>query len=313
MRPTVSVVVPTHRRPAKLARCLEALAAADYPCDRLEVVVVEDGGPASELDGLRRRDFGPLRVVWLDQPHAGPAAARNRGARHARHRLLAFTDDDCRPRPGWIAGLVEGLEATPGAVAGGHTVNALGSNSYSSASQALVTYITAYGLRHGSPFFASNNIALEREDFARLGGFDETFRLAGGEDRDFSDRCAKLGMPFVHRPDAIVEHEHDLSLRSFWRQHYCYGHGAYRFHLLRTSRQGSTILRDTSRMVRSMELRFYLDLIRFPFHGRETPGRLRIAVLLLLSQLPNALGFFVSWVQETRAARAVGPAGDGAR
>lgn len=313
MRPGVSVVIPTHRRPAKLARCLAALAATDYPYDRLEVVVVEDGGPAPELEELRARDPGPLRVAWLAQPHAGPAAARNHGARHASHALLAFTDDDCRPRPGWVGALVAALEASPGAVAGGHTVNALEGNLFSGASQALVSYITSYGLRHGMPFFASNNLALSREDFLQLGGFDESFHLAGGEDRDFSDRCAGRGMAFVHRRDALVDHHHDLGVRSYWTQHYRYGQGAYQFHQLRTSRRGSTILRDTGRMVRSMDLRFYVDLVRFPFLDDETPRRLPTSALLLLSQVPNALGFFAGWLREARARRGRGVQGHAAR
>ena len=46
----LSVVIPTHRRPERLAGCLEALAASEYPLGPLEVVVVEDGGPTKELD-----------------------------------------------------------------------------------------------------------------------------------------------------------------------------------------------------------------------------------------------------------------------
>ena len=304
MKSLVSVVIPTHRRPQKLVRCLEALAATEYPLDRLEVIVVEDGGPAPELDAVRSRTFGSLRVVWLSQPHAGPAAARNLGARHARHALLAFTDDDCRPRPGWIGQLVAALEQDTQAVVGGHTVNVLMANACSEASQALVSYITAYGLQRGDPFFASNNIALSRQDFARLGGFDESFPLAGGEDRDFCDRCVRLGLRFLHRPEALVDHEHDLSLKGFWRQHFRYGHGAWRYHCLRTSRRGSTILQDTGRMLRSMDLRFYVDLIRFPFSQGANSLPWRVTALLALSQIPNALGFFHGWAQATwRAAR----------
>jgi len=272
------------------------------------VVVVEDGGPAAELEQLRARDFGALRVVWLAQPHAGPAAARNRGARHAAHQLLAFTDDDCRPRPGWVRTLAEAVGEAGGSVAGGHTVNALAANPYSSASQALVSYITAYGQGRGDPFFASNNIALARADFLRLGGFDETFRLAGGEDRDFSQRCAQEGLRFLHRPQAIVDHEHDLSMRSFWRQHFCYGHGAYRYHQLRTTRRGTSIWRDTLQVVRRVDLRFYLDLVRYPFLSGETTSRLRVTALLLLSQIPNALGFFAAWAQGARTTRMHPPA-----
>ena len=49
---------------------------------------------------------------------------------------------------------------------------------------------------------------------------------------------------------------------------------------------------NPSRGVWNMRAKFYLDLVRSPFRYRDAPQRLRIAALLLFSQLPNALGFF---------------------
>ena len=80
--PTVSVVVPTFRRPGPLRCCLEALAASAHPRDRLEVVVVDDGGglAADLLVGLPP----DLTFRLESQPNRGPASARNLGARVAR-------------------------------------------------------------------------------------------------------------------------------------------------------------------------------------------------------------------------------------
>lgn len=109
---------------------------------------------------------------------------------------------------------------------------------YSRASQELVAYITEYGLRKGSPFFASNNFAVSRELFVTCGGFDETFPLAGGEDREFSDRLAHDGIKFIHEPTAVVDHCHHLTLRSFLRQNFRYGRGANHYHCARAARLG---------------------------------------------------------------------------
>src|SRR5215813_1646861 len=97
--PRFSIVVPTYRRPAILAGCLDAVARLDYPCDRFEAIVVDDGGGAVELP----RAYADVDMVLLTQAHAGPAAARNTGAARARGDFLAFTDDDCRPDPGWLS------------------------------------------------------------------------------------------------------------------------------------------------------------------------------------------------------------------
>ena len=299
----LSVVIPTHRRPDKLASCLAALAESDYPRGRLEVLVVEDGGPTTELDELRAQPFETLDLIWLDQPHAGPAVARNLGARHATRDLIAFTDDDCRPRRDWARRLDEALRSAPGSVVGGHTVNMLADNLWSSASQALVTYITARGQQpDGEPFFASNNFALERELFATLGGFDETFPLAGGEDRDMCRRLVEAGRELVWVPEAMVDHYHHLTARRFWGQHFRYGRGAYQYHCAQGLRADPTD-RNPSRGVWNMRAKFYLDLVRSPFRYRDAPQRLRVATLLLFSQLPNALGFFAERRRDRNAAR----------
>jgi len=47
-RPLCTIVIPTRRRPLLLAECLESIAASDYPSDRLEVIVVDDGGGSVE-------------------------------------------------------------------------------------------------------------------------------------------------------------------------------------------------------------------------------------------------------------------------
>lgn len=83
--PRFSVIVPGHGRPGPLAACLRALARQDYPADRYEVIVVDDGSEPPLGPG----DADDPRVRWLRQPHAGPAAARNAGAATARGELLS--------------------------------------------------------------------------------------------------------------------------------------------------------------------------------------------------------------------------------
>src|SRR5688500_12577774 len=121
-RPLVSVVIPTHRRPALLERCLSALDTQDYPTDRFEIIVVEDGGPGEGQRVVERAArTSPVAVRYFGVPHGGPAAARNRGWRAARGEIIAFTDDDTIPHPRWLA---EGVKSfTVGAdVVSGRTV-----------------------------------------------------------------------------------------------------------------------------------------------------------------------------------------------
>lgn len=283
--PSFSIVIPTYNRPDRLDSCLRAVAELRYDPERLEVLVVDDG--TEQIDRVRAvldDHGGRLRVELLEQTHRGPAAARNLGASRATGRFLAFTDDDCRVDPGWLRALEVHLESTPRGIVGGRTVNALVDNVCAEASQALVSYLYGYYERRGNPFIASNNIALARDLFGRLGGFDERFPLAGGEDREFCDRAARSGCDLILVRDAVVNHHHALSFASFVRQHVHYGRGACHFHQIRAGRAGGRIRLEPPS--------FYVDLVRYPLTAREVRHRVRACLLMLVSQVANAGGFF---------------------
>lgn len=295
--PSISIVVPTHRRPRQLSACLSALAAQDYPRERFEVVVVDDGGGedgGSMADSLAAF-LDQLNVRLLKQAHAGPAAARNNGARAACGELLAFTDDDCAPDAGWLRALAATFRAAPESAIGGRTLNALPTNLYSTASQVLLEYLYSYynPLPMCAGFFASNNFALAHESFLSFGGFDENFQGAAGEDRDFCDRWRHAGFLMSYAPEAVVHHAHKLTPRTFWRQHFNYGRSAVRFHRSRA-------LRGAGR-VRLEPLSFYTNLVRHPFCMGLPACRTSVSALLVLSQLANAAGYFY---ERTRPASA---------
>ena len=291
-----TVVIPTYRRPEAIERCLVALSKQEG-CGRFRVVIVEDGGADPRLAELRARTFDSIEVTWLDQEHLGPATARNLGASHAATDTIAFTDDDCRPRPDWLQHLLARLESHPASVVGGHTVNALPENRFSAASQDLVSFITEFGVRSGTPFFASNNLAISRETFAGLGGFDTSFPLAGGEDRDLCDRALEAGIELIHAPEAVIDHDHRLSATSFWRQHFRYGRGAQHLHAIRAQRRVAN-----STVIPPVRMRFYRELIGYPFSTPGHPRRLTTSMLLLLSQVPHTLGFFSEKLRGSRSA-----------
>ena len=284
-----SIVIPTRDRPGRLASCLEAVARLAFPRRRFETIVVDDDGRRSVDPGVSRAaERSGARIVRQD--HAGPGAARNRGAAEARGELLVFLDDDCAPVPDWLDALDRARAANPGCGVGGRTVNALSGNVYSSASQALIDYLYGY-YNTGSrpiPLFTTSNLALPRAEFERLGGFDRRFTRAGGEDRELCLRWVRAGGRLVYAPDATVLHSHRLAAHSFLRQHFTYGRGASQFHRLR----GSAPIPEPAS--------FYRDLILFPWR-QHLGSRIRMSALLALSQLANAAGY--AWELRPRASR----------
>ncbi|MBI3300779.1 MAG: glycosyltransferase [Deltaproteobacteria bacterium] len=290
--PEFSIIIPTYARPGQLATCLRALSLLDYSRDRFEVIVVDDGSE-TPLDAVVVPFRDQLAVTLLRQPHVGPAAARNTGAAQARGEFLAFTDDDCVPASDWLRRLATRFALTPDRLIGGWTRNALPDNPYAVASQVIVDLVYAYYNAHPdhARFFASNNLALPVERFRALSGFDATFITS--EDREFCDRWRYHGFPMTYAPEAVVFHAHALTLRTFCRQHFHYGRGAFRFHQAR-ARRGSGRLRQ--------ELSFYAHLPRLLCRALARMPRGQafvLATLLVVWQGANAAGCVWEGVKRT--------------
>lgn len=280
-----SIVIPTYNRTERLLNCLTAIAQLDYPRDRFEVVVVDDGSnPPMAPTVATFHDR--LNLTLIQQTNAGPATARNTGAAQAQGQYLVFTDDDCTPLPNWLQVLESHFTAHPDSIVGGRTLNALPDNLHSTASQLLIDYL--YDYYNANPqqatFFASNNFALPAEVFRQVGSFDTTFPLAAGEDRELCDRLLHYGHPLRYAAEAQIYHAHDLTLQKFWRQHFNYGRGAFHFHQVRSRRLANKIKVEP--------WSFYSSLLTYPFSRTGPQPGFQIAALFALSQVANVAGFF---------------------
>ena len=283
----LSVVVPTKGRPQYLRGCLSALRGSDFPRERFEVVIVNDGGgeeTAAVIDA-----FSELLSTRVIVPaRSGPSAARNAGVRAAAGRFVALTDDDCEPAPGWISALHAALDESPDAAVGGRTLNGVTDSAAAIASQAVVDAL--HGHMNRSPqaprFFASSNLALGAAAFDAVGGFDEGFRYA--EDREFCERWLRSGRRLVRAPEAVVHPMRAPTLGGFIGQHHGYGRGAWAYrHAYRSGGGVGDSLGVVGALIRES--------------GRPAARRspVRTAGYLALSQVATASGF----VREACAAR----------
>ena len=194
----VSVVVPTHRRPAMLLRCLQALAAQRLDRQHFEVVVVDESASAEARAIVGRyAEIADLQIRCLAVPGIrGPAAARNIGWRAARGEIIAFTDDDCVPDAGWLAA---GLAAFGPGVDGveGRVV------------VPLPNWPTEYEknvARLALGEFVTANCFYRRDVLEAVGGFDERFRAPGREDSDLFFTLLERGGVFERAEGAVVIH-----------------------------------------------------------------------------------------------------------
>jgi len=278
-----SIIIPTYNRPQPLTNCLQSLADLDYADNRFEVIVVDDGSKIS-LKTVVKPLQNQLNLTLIPQANAGPATARNTGAKQAQGKFLAFIDDDCTPANNWLQVLETYLIAHANDLIGGCIINALSENIYATASQALLDYIYAsYQNKTKFPqFFTSNNIALSAENFWAIGGFDTNFPLAAAEDREFCDRLLSHNYKMRYAPESIVYHAHHLTLKTFYRQHFNYGRGAFLFHKTYSQRH------PQQKSMQSWS--FYLKLITYPLTKQYAQSAVLLCFLILLSQIATTFG-----------------------
>jgi len=223
-----------------------------------------------------------IDLTLLTQTNAGPAKARNSGALQAKGEFLAFTDDDCIPASDWLKNLA--ARCTSGSsnhAIGGSTLNALKENPYSSASQIIIDAVYSY--YNADPtqarFAATNNLTVPKDQFLRLGGFNTIFRTS--EDREFCNRWLSHGNSIIYAQEVVVYHAHDLSLRSFLRQHFNYGCGSFHFHQLLPGLNG--------KLKRLAPKLYYL--LAYPLLKKRHFQTITQQTLVVISQMASAMGY----------------------
>jgi GT2 family glycosyltransferase len=198
-----TVIVPTCNRPQALARCLRRIGP------RADVIVTDDSR-GNETRAMLERDFP--RVHWTRGPGRGPAANRNHGAREASSEWLVFVDDDCLPADAWLPEIEK--------AGAGPAVDIVEGRTICPGKRDTPFEEHVENLEGGVLW--SCNFAIRRAAFGRIGGFDEDFLIAGGEDMEFAWHAKQAGLRVVFAPDAVVQHPpRRVTMRMLWRRLWC--------------------------------------------------------------------------------------------
>ncbi|HEV3401792.1 MAG TPA: glycosyltransferase [Acidimicrobiales bacterium] len=219
-RPAVTVVVPTYNRAPSLARLLDGLADCDVPPGGIELIVVDDGSTDGTADVVRRSKVG---ARYVRQANRGPAAARNAGWRLARGPLVAFTDDDTVPDRRWLVDLVDELHARPELAALGGAIRPLRRGLLADFVQ--LERLVDHGVDDGGGvrYLVTANAAWRADALRAVGGFDERFPVAAGEDVDMSHRLVGRGGRLGVTSRAVVLHDHRTTVADLLRTYRRHG------------------------------------------------------------------------------------------
>ncbi|MER5933965.1 glycosyltransferase [Streptomyces sp. NPDC002054] len=207
---TVSLVVSTLDEGAELHATLESVFAGSVVAD--ETIVVDDGGTDGSCAVLERAEWRARGVVVRRIRRSGVAAARNEGARLARGTHLVFLDAHCRLERDCLARLRAALDARPEAVLA-PAVRDAGGTAAGCGARLIDAHLRVRWLppepdgtaAYPVPLAPGGCLAVHRETFDRLGGFD-AFRELGLEDVDFSLRAWRAGVDVLAVPGARLAH-----------------------------------------------------------------------------------------------------------
>ncbi|HUQ64420.1 MAG TPA: glycosyltransferase [Acidimicrobiales bacterium] len=215
----MSVVIPTFNRAELLRRTLGSLTTQEYGGNETEVIVVDDGSTDHTASVVAEYPD----VVYLHQANAGPSAARNRGWSEARGEVVAFTDDDTVPDHRWLADLSAAFSADPDLAAAGGTVRPLRETFLTEFVQ--LEQHASHGVRRDGQikYLVTANCAYRRDVLASLGGFDETFPAASGEDTDLTMRAQAHGYRMKLLDGAVVLHDHPSHIRQILKSYLKHG------------------------------------------------------------------------------------------
>ncbi|HEX9118319.1 MAG TPA: glycosyltransferase, partial [Anaerolineae bacterium] len=106
--PTVSVLIVNLNGRHLLDECLASLIAQDYPADKVEIVVVDNGSIDDSVAYLHER-YPAVKVIEAGS-NRGFAGGNNLAAAAATGDYLALINNDARADPQWLRALVTALD-----------------------------------------------------------------------------------------------------------------------------------------------------------------------------------------------------------
>jgi glycosyltransferase involved in cell wall biosynthesis len=321
MMPRFSVIVLTYNRRDLLGKTLESLAGQDYPMDRFEVVVVNDGS----TDGTREflGEFAKahrevtMRVIDSDR-NRGTGPSRNLGVKASGGDIIAYIDDDCTAGKNWLRTLDAVYALRPDVrsavvrLLNGrednvyaryfHSHHVFGMNTlHIPADEGLREMVNLFKLPDVDCFLGGCEVAhgsFRRTAFDEAGLYDEGMVMA--EDAEFRMRLnERLGDRLFFACGASVTHYYETGFLTLMRHFFTYGRGGHYFRGVRSHK-----VRDysfwrmrwyTAKYIAAISIHLKRNWLEFPL----------FLVLSASSQLCQLLGEAYSAVAGGRSERRI--------
>ncbi len=218
-QPFVSIIIPVYNGQSCVEKCIQAVLEQDYPRDKYEIIIIDNGSIDQTLDIINKY---PVIVLQENVIHTS-YAARNKGVIIAKGEILAFTDADCVPKSNWVSQGVGCFSNPNVAMVGGKICFSFSSKK--TAAEMLDSLINLHNessILHKSAAKTAN-LFVRREIFEAIG----LFRLdqKSGEDIAWTGRASRVGYKIIFCHNAIVVHP-ARSIIQLLKKHFRVGTGS---------------------------------------------------------------------------------------
>ncbi|MBW4446674.1 MAG: glycosyltransferase [Spirirestis rafaelensis WJT71-NPBG6] len=223
--PSVTVIVLNYNGLRHLQDCFSSLLKLDYPKDKLELMLVDNASKDGSV-GYVKASYPQVRIV-CNKDNLGFASGNNCGAREATGEYIIFLNNDMWVDPQFVRGLVKAVQSEPGVVsAGAKILNWDGTRiDFAGAICNYAGYAAQVGFDQPYDpeqfneikpmlFACGGAMIVNRQVFLDVGGFDDDYFIYF-EDVDLGWRLWLLGYKVVFAPDAITNHRHHGTMKSF--------------------------------------------------------------------------------------------------
>lgn len=287
---SATIIIPTFNGASRIQNCLDALLK-QAAVHNSEILVIDDGS----TDNIAEVVGHYPEVRLITQKNAGPAAARNHGAREARGEIILFTDDDCVPMPDWLEAMLEPFDQPD--VVGAKGV-------YRTRQKSLIArfvqieYEDKYRLMKNLSsidFIDTYSAGFVRERFLEMAGYDTSFPVACAEDVELSYRMSARGWKMKFTLAAIVFHTHPDKLSSYLKKKYKFAF----WRVLAVRKNPSKAVKDShTPQLMKLQLLFAPALLLAGAFDFAIQPKFSISVLILASFLLSTIPFAVRAVRK---------------
>lgn len=206
-RPFVSVIIPAYNEEKNIGRCLESIKNQNYPEEKIEIIVVDDGSTDQSVNIARKHGVKVLR-----QKNKGPGVARNKGVYEASGDIVAFIDADDVAKRSWLRDLIPSIRENSIAAAKPYE-NILNKEGVLSSLVWFETRLRYINLPDKTNHIGTSGSIFKKDIFLDVGGFNP--KLLAAEDMDIANKITKKGYEIVllrkplikiRYPNSIVEY-----------------------------------------------------------------------------------------------------------